>query len=451
MRNNIKITALFLMALMTATLVLLSIADEKIMMPDVIFGSFLVCTTMGLLAYLGSRFLLKSKHLPLVLLTAIPTIYYGLGLLPISSRRDYFDSVFWLESIFIINASIFSGWHLAGLAVKKQLRQFSSRNTKLLEFIFLCIFTIGAFAAVLVVVQYGVVLLNPNIRFLISSYYLYSIELIVVAVIFLFALKQQNGSITRTYTFVLLISSSIFLSASGYRSQIVLLLVGLILYYLISQNLQPESKSFKTIPRRAGFGVFAVFLILSVGYYLRVEFSGDGILGWEQRVAELEIANSNFLLPLLPIHESARENMGVTTTALNRLPDIAGFGSLNSFIWIELLTLLPGYSETATGILGQVVNRSQSDFLTPGVIGGLYISHDYIGLIIYFCGISALARHLWKNAIRSNDHAYYASLSIFFIYYIHFMYRGIIRPMYVIVFILLALVLTLSKNSNEHK
>lgn len=395
----------------------------------------LSCLMFSVFAYPAFVGLQKTKNFPLIILLVIPTVYFSVGLLPLSSRRDYFEYEFWYFSLFVLNLAVLSGWWFASIFSRINFKSvYKLSEKRWFSHLPIAGIYISSIAAIAVVAQFGILALDPSKRFLVSSVYLYSIELGVSASILYIAQQDMLGKIKLKSMIFLGCGMALILTASGYRSQLALLICGVGLYFLLVQVVFLRL-DVKKLSINLSIGMFVFLAILAVGYYMRVEFSGGDILSFEDRVLELDILAPNLLLPILPIHESARENIGVAYSAISRSSMISGFVNLDSFVWIELLTILPGYSQTSTGILGQVINNSDSAFLTPGVIGGLYISHGLAGVFIYFFLCAILVRFLWAKAIVDKDKYNLGVLAIFFVYYTHFMYRGIFRPMYFLVFI----------------
>jgi hypothetical protein len=151
---------------------------------------------------------------------------------------------------------------------------------------------------------------------------------------------------------------------------------------------------------------FILFLFLGLSFYLRVEFSGGDILDWESRVAEQDIFLPNLILPILPIHDSARETLGIAEISLERASLLGSIVDIQAIFFMDLLTILPGFSSTATGLLGDVVGNSDEMFLVPGSLGALLLSFGFTGLSVFYLFIGFLVRKISSAYEVSRDPIY---------------------------------------------
>jgi hypothetical protein len=430
MRKAIWVGVLSAMLLFFLGGVLFVMVDEG----GVIIGTLLTSAMIGVGLYLSYPFLWRLENKPRAVMGTFLFVFYLLGLLPLSSRRDYIDYQFWSACLAIALVSYVVGWSF-GARRKNQGRIAAPASLHMGRFY--ALFSISAVMVVYILAKYGLLINNPEARFSVSTVVIYFIEFSLIASLAYVVLKSDPRSISRSFVFVAL--AFLMLLTTGYRNQAVLLIYGTLLaFYLKAKEKQKVHKA-----RRFAVSIVVASLMVVIGYtfYLRVENSGADVISWSGRIAEFDYVLPEFMLPLLPIHESARETLGVADVALDHINEIDAVVPRWLFIFMDFSTLLPGVSATATGLLGQVVNQSYEAFLVPGALGGLYISFGLTGILVYFLLLGLSSGYLWRRYTVCRDSAALLYLIVLIVYSTQFLYRGVFKPMYVAAFIVVYLLI----------
>lgn len=392
-------------------------------LPEVLITNTISSLVLAALATMLYLLLSKSNNKPLVILFSFTLLFHSMGLLPLSNRRDYIDFSYWWIALALALASLWAGGRYGELRSKRrnEINIYDVRKKNIV-----IILAISALSALYIASTHGLLIFHPELRFGVSSTYLYLIEGSLVAGIVLFT-SNKTPSLQKKA----LIGCSIILLllSTGYRNQAVLFLLGIGLIYFFTSNRTPKTTLIYT-------GFVLMFSLLAISFYLRIENSED-ILNWSSKIIEQEIFAPSVILPILPIHDSAREVMGVAEVALNRKEHIKYFTSLTNLFFLDMWTLIPGRTLTGTSILGVVVGNSDSMYLVPGSLGALLISFGYLGVVTLYFSCGYLVSYLWATYKSSQQPIHLSSIVIFIIYFIQFTYRGFPKPMYLFAALLL--------------
>ena len=146
-----------------------------------------------------------------------------------------------------------------------------------------------------------------------------------------------------------------------------------------------------------------------------------------------------------PIRKASREWMGVAQIALARMREIERFCPRYLFILNDLATILPGKQTTSGQALGAVVNNSDNVSLTPGSLGGLYISWGFAGVIGFHFFIGAILSYLWNSYRRRGSPWHLICCILILIYLVQFTFRGLFKPMYILMLVVVWFIWAWSK------
>ncbi|PAE09426.1 hypothetical protein CHI12_01125, partial [Terribacillus saccharophilus] len=183
--------------------------------------------------------------------------------------------------------------------------------------------------------------------------------------------------------------------------------------------------------------IVSVLLVLfSLLYILRIENS-DNLYDFDKMTEFYDIPSPQLTLLLLPFHLQSREAMGVSEVAIERIDEINKYIDSNMLFIQDLVTLLPGDQVSAGNVLGIVVNLNPNVSLTPGLLGGLYLSYGLIGIISGLFILGCLVQYVWKKYLLTNSPYYLTLVTITSAYIIELINRGFFKPMYLIVFLIL--------------
>ncbi|MHA8018616.1 hypothetical protein ACX94F_00980 [Stenotrophomonas hibiscicola] len=419
MRRNSAIYVLLMTALASILILFESVLPQPIAASFA--SSALLSICIGALAF----HLLSTRSSPYTILFTFTLVFYVLGLLPITSRRNYIDSGFWTALLITSLAAMLAGSWLAKATARKREHHSTAAISK---FRTLTIYGASLAAAIYIVSTAGLLLFKPEARFSVGSTWVYLVEFSIAATICIVSERFVSSKPLGRLMPVAIAAQSVMLLAIGYRNQLALLWLGIGLIYLFTKASKLRSRS---IFVKSAAAAFAALLLMSALLYARIEFSGDSIISWNARIDQFDIVLADYMLPVLSIHDASRETMGVAQIAIDRIGDIQQSTSNVGFFFMDMMTLLPGHSETATALLGQVVGNSDEMYLVPGLIGALYISFGIIGVIAFYALAGFGLQRLWISYQRSGNARTFSLAIVAVIYLIQMTYRGIPKPMYI--------------------
>lgn len=362
--------------------------------------------------------------------------YYISGIVNISEYRDYVSVYYWLSCLLIAIASLFFG----NFAAK---RIFKQNNLKIVTFSVdypYIILTVSVLFAIYMYAKNGILILSPEERFSSSTAVSYMCELAIFSVAALY-----SNSIYRGGSLWFIPVGFFCVVATGYRNQTAMFMLVLFISYFLSNR----DKILFSGKSRQYFSV-VVFLILflsSVSFISRNDSSVGRTLPWQDLVRYYNISNHDAVLPFLTIHMAAREGMGVSEMALERIADVNEFIDKKYLFFMDYLTMLPGESVTPGRVLGIVVNLREDSSLTPSILGGLSISYGFSGVALFFCLSGMVFSVLWDNFLKTKSPFYLMANSIFVVYMFELTNRGFFKPMYFLVFLVILGLYVKNKNS----
>lgn len=403
-----------------------------------IIGSVVGLIPLFFLAFITYPLIMKAARRPDLAFLAILVVYYSFGIFPLTTYRGYIDQYMWSMVLALAIASYLSGrW----LASRFPVRTQASADFGMRSWLATCTLAVSLGCALWIVATHGLVIFNPEARFGISAKLSYLVELSIPVVISKYCYDLWAAGSFRSRLLALPTLTLIMLLSLGYRNQPILLVIGLVMATFMSMADLGKLKKY-----RLAFSVLLPSAMFAFGasYLIRTNNSVGRTLDWKTTIREFDVLLPEFTLPYVPLHLAAREGMGVAESSLQRIDDISGYVQRSWFFFSDFLTLLPGYSTTSGRVLGMVVNGREDSSLTPSILGGLMIGYGYVGVIVFFLLSSFV---LGRLVIRYNVHRDPRTLSlltIFFIYMLELMNRGIFKPMYLIV---LLVVTTLFRRS----
>ena len=424
----IKIAAAVLLAFL---FVIISVSDSYIDYVSLI-GVF--CTSFFLWFFVQILFpktvaFIKKPH---CVYLSIFIIYYTFGILPLSTYRGYIDVMFWGGVLISAVLSFLLGVVIAKAFVKRLGASASSTNIGYqvsFEKFFLLL-SLGCF--LYINLKHGVVFLNPEERFNISAKISYLVEFIIPVVI---CIVGSSSYTSKQKVYVFLFSILVLLSL-GYRNQPLLVVLGVCFVYLINLDVSTLLR-FRSL---AATVIASLYFFLGLAFLIRTNNSIGRTLDWAASIKEFEIQVPLLALGLMPLHQAAREGLGVAQIALERIDGVLESVSRAGFFWLDFSTMLPSFSLTSGRVLGEVVNLNETSSLTPSALGGLMISYGHIGVVLFFLLQGFLLSFLYAKFKYTRKEKYIPVLVVFLIYMLEFINRGIFKPMYVFAVIIALLV-----------
>lgn len=378
---------------------------------------------------LMSTMILKQIANPSLILIIFVMFYYSIGMLNLSEYRGSLDLNLWTKLVLIAILSSLMGI----VGANSKWITFKNKEYELNKPLVYAVCIIGFSACIYVFLKNGILLFNPDNRFGVSGVIQYLIEFLIPVTVLI-----VNKSISESNHKVVFIVSSIVLLALfslGYRNQPLILIISIVLSYTTYYREKIKRTSL-FIKSMFSLTVTLILFCFSLLYLVRQE-SSENLFSYEKMVDYYHIKLQYYTLYLVPFHMQAREAMGVTTVALQRQSEISSIADINLFFQ-DILTILPNFSMTGGNVLGIVVNMNENVSLTPGLIGGLYLSFGYFGVLLGFF-LLFLILSLLARKLKYNNFYYNTQVILCLVYSIELINRGLFKPMYVIIPVLLML------------
>ena len=451
--HNLKITIFYTsVILILLTLVTsLSFINQDLYSLDAVratrIGLIYVSFVIFVITLVSLRLIEFRKINPNNIILWFIIIYFGLGIFPFSSYRENIINSLWLMLLSISVFVLIMGQYFGKLIARKSSDSyFFQSKENLRKTVFTVFFILSLSFTFIIIYNYGFLLFNPSARFLVPASWSYIAELLVPLTITIFALFFAKGK-SDFALYLLFVVSFLLLFSLGYRNQPMLLIIGTLMVIFFKKQRLLKKKISINNSLILSVGLTIILFLFSILFISRQESSSE-LLNWNDFVEHYEVNNYQVTMPLFPLHLSAREAMGVTTVALDRQNEIDDLLEKKPFFFADLYTLLPGEQLTSGNILGMVVNRNPNVSLTPGLIGGLYLTGKIYGVCIGFFVIGFLISYFW-NIYRIQGVKKYLALSIItLIYSIELINRGIFKPMYIVVLILPYLLISIRKEKS---
>lgn len=442
---NVLLIFLVLLALLSPILYLNNFSTVA----SSLIGLFYLAVLVFFLIFLMTYFVERIKITPVLIFTIILIGYYTLGLLPVSDyRNENLNSNTWITYIMVTLCGIFFGHIISTVFLKKSHKKivtFSIRK-KLFKLSMLFIFI----SSVFINLRYDFPIINPNSRFLVPATLQYVIEFSIPILVCYIAVTINNKKKNKQVIGAFLIGI-ILLASIGYRNQIIIFTISnLLIYFSLHLSTLLKGKRLFKLSTRIGVSFFltSCLVLFSILFIARQENSVE-LLSWNDFVYRYNVFAYQYILPIFPIHLSAREAIGVTNIALERKEQIISLLEGTPYFFKDLLTLLPGEQLTSGQITGRAVNLSDNTSLTVGIMGGFILSGGIWILFIGFTIISFLLSYFWGSYVKSKNIQQLIITSLLLSYSLELMNRGIFKPMYILVLILPLIFLKKEVKNNE--
>jgi oligosaccharide repeat unit polymerase len=385
--------------------------------------------------------MLKSKILaPLTIIIGFMIFYYTSGIVNLSEYRGYIDEYLWTK-LLVFSVLSFIGGHILYGFVRNKYRITSTYN-EISIFKSSLVLLLAFIATIIITLQNGILLLNPGARSNVSAVLQYMVEFSIPVVILLFNAYSKSH---RKATILLVLITTLLLFSLGYRNQPMILLLCIFLSIAISNR---KKLNYFKINIKLSLIISILLVLFSLLYILRIEKSDD-LYDFHKMTDYYNVHSPQITLLLLPFHLQSREAMGVTEIAIERNTQVNKYIDSSLLFIQDIITLLPGDQISAGNVLGIVVNLNPNVSLTPGLIGGLYISFSLAGLVIGLFLLGYLVHSMWRKYLITNSAYHLTIVTIMSAYIIELINRGFFKPMYIIVFIILRF--CIRRITNEEK
>lgn len=413
-------------------------------------GLFYIAVFLFFFLFIMTYFIEKLKITPLLVFMIILVGYYILGLLPISEyRSENINASIWTTYLLITLCGLFFGRLISLAFLKKSQKKiviFSIRK-KLFQATMLLII----FLSIFINFKFNFPIINPNSRFLVPATLQYIIEFSIPILICYIAINIKDKDKSKKIIVAYLLGIFLLLSI-GYRNQIIIFTIStLVIYFTLYLNVLLKGGNLFKLSTRIGVSLFLTccLVLFSILFIVRQENSIE-LLPWSDFVYKYKVVAYQYILPIFPIHLSAREAIGVTNIALERKDQITALLEGTPYFFKDILTLLPGEQLTSGQITGRAVNLSENTSLTIGILGGFILSGGIWSLFVGFTIISFLLSYFWGSYVKNKNIQQLIITSLLLSYSLELMNRGIFKPMYILVFVLPLIFLKKEVKNNEN-
>ena len=417
--------------LLIYTLVFCCFPIKSILVVRALGGSLLIAFILGIVIY-G---IVDHINLnPFVVYMAFYIIYFLLGLLRLTTLYELQQTELWL--VLFVEGLIgwILGWQIGVYACRRRQGVRIVRITSSLSSVYVTM-GISIVGAIFLFATYGSTLFRQDDRLAISTKLAYLIEFAIPAVLIYTILSIQNHShsIPWKKLFGMAVLFVFVLGLRGSRNQPTILIMGLIL--IVAMLFQNEMSLTPVRHRLKGYlavGVSLLILGQVLLFYIRAEFTST-ILGFEDQIIHSGLIYPKSTLVLLPLHQSSRLNFWDSERILNNPSIVEAHCDLRFLLVRDFFTLLPGEQISA----GQILGVGSGYGRTLGALGGLYITWGYLGVLLFYTVVGFLMRIAWLKYEQYRSPWGMASSVLGLIYLIQFSVRGVFKPMYLFVFVLL--------------
>lgn len=278
-------------------------------------------------------------------------------------------------------------------------------------------------AGVLMMVPHGIPLFNPVALADVPAKSVFLTETIFAPYILLLERFYFKKKIQKSRNIELTALALFFfmLALPGYRGWII---IAALLWVTASFRSSNQIKFSKTI-------ILAILIVgVMVGIAIVRRTLNPSLLGADDVLNEFDAQALGPTFGLL--HFALRESIAISQSLLTSnitLPE----GVLLS----DFLTMLPGKRLSGGEIVAQAFNEFSGVGLTPGAVGALASEFSLVGGLALLALISFTIGYLHKTATRSGRVSAYLGYLLCTMYFLHYLHRGIPKPAYVFVPLLL--------------
>ena len=383
-------------------------------------------------------YIFQNKILyPINILMLFILLFYLSGLINLSSYRGYITVKFWFLLLIISVCGLLIG-NLFGFITKKKILY--TRSIFINKTNIKIILLVSLISSAFITLKFGLLLVNPQGRFSVPPILQYLVEFSIPALVLLF-----NFSNNKRKSMLLVLFYILVLFSLGYRNQPMILILCICLSFFISKYGQKRYKSKKSIINISLIASI-ILVVFSFLYVIRIQTS-ENLYKFDRMVSYYNVQYPQFTLMLLPLHLQSREAMGVTEVALERESQLKEFINPKQLFFQDIWTLMPGNQISAGNVLGIVVNLNKNVSLTPGLLGGLYISFGIWGILIFFLVLGIIISKVWYKYRITKSPYYLTIVCLITSYTLELINRGLFKPMYILVFIVLRLCIKKVKNN----
>ena len=290
--------------------------------------------------------------------------------------------------------------------------------------------------------KHGNILINQELRFVISPSIGYLIKSTIYIPLIFFLLKTRK-SVFYYFAFILLPLLPAFLIGS--RASVIMIVLGIliILFLMVIEKrifLNKINFNYKEISKKkvliamsmSGLVLYSIFYIRRIGS--KVYVSSSELV---EKYFDISIPPI-FVYMILPLYLNLRETVGITNQIITQ--NLKSATTIPIF-FLELFTIFPG-NQMAPGIaLGNLIGKSGDGGLTPGIIGGLYLDVGYLTVLmpaILIC----LITYFYRRSFDDDNFKVIYVLSV--IQFFHVYHRGFLKLEYFFSFMIILVYLLLT-------
>lgn len=355
----------------------------------------------------------KTKN-PTTLIILFVLLYLCIGSANISSYRGEINQSFYMLLAYLASLIIIA-CELGAVVppIKTEKREFYFPQ----KAIAICALP-GALGVALLIPQ-GIPLLQPWKFTAVSAKSIFLIETLFTPLclcIHNYFQKYQPLYKRKKYLY-LSAALTVLLALPGYRGWIIISALLITYGYLLDNG--------KIHLAKLGAAVGGIFLIMTGLAVYRRTFNTELSLASDV-VQKYDASHLGKTFALL--HFSLRESIAISQRLIE-----GGISTAQSLFFSDILSMLPGKNTAG----GEIVAQAYGDFsgvgLTPGAFGALSLEFGIASAYLIIFSIALFASYYIKVAKRSKSIVLELSALLICLYFVHFIHRGIPKPSYIVI------------------
>lgn len=353
--------------------------------------------------------------------------YCAFALLNISEYRNYIS----VEALSVYVISLVT--LVAPIAFTDRAHAISAPERRLTRFAKLMIaghLTIAWVAVAYVYATKGLVIVNQDARFGISTAVGYTIRSTLFVPVFV--LMCSNRPAQRSLFLLVVVLSLLPALLIASRSTVMLAILAVALYYFVAQRrgwdfaVQRLGRARKQKVALGLTAALACYVVVAGGFYVRRANTDQLMSGSEYVQTYLGQYPKILMMAIAPLQQGLNETSALTSRIVDS--NIVNYDTATPLLFADFDNLLGRSDVSAAQYFGNTIGRAQDGGLTPGLVGGVLLDyrHSYV-LVFLLLGLGVVAL---RYAAR-NDRAWLVVYLIMLTQVIHLFHRGFIKPEYV--------------------
>ncbi|EGR1094102.1 hypothetical protein EFU33_13585 [Vibrio cholerae] len=396
-----------------------------------------ISTTLIIVSVL-SLILIISLRNNIILFYFIALLFYCFSSLVATNQHVDYEYVNFLYVIHIASLTSFIMLFYL-LFVKGQDRRFllENDNGRIIDsrigiYSVVIVLSVALFAFLLLVAQYGIPILNTEIRHKVSGYISYSVFLLWIFFPFAYVYLNKNHLIS-----YFIISVFIFL-LMAYRTPVVILFVML---FILNNKIPRFSFSFKQ------YSLVGLIIFFIIAIYPLIRYED---MGFVENIAD-NLGIPPYLISMMPFFIATTEGAEVLTGIKSII--IEQGEQLGMFTFNGMMTFLPGFDLHSRRQLSIWLGRSnwEESTTTSTFIGQFMLEFGFSGVIISSVILAAFLVSSYGFYYRTKQIFLIVPYTVVYILFLLSIHTGFLDPIIILALIMYFLFMVLLNIKNVKK